>query len=413
MRISTESLETNRRARDSRILITGGTGFLGSHIAARLLDAGFKISLLARSSPEADAAERVHRILSWHGIPDEAQRRLRVVPCDLLDPTLGLSADKRCQLLADVDEIIHCASETSFAERRRAQVEAVNLCGVEHMLDFAAAGRCSAFHYLSTAFAAGRREGICTESLSAASEFHNAYEETKCRAERIVWQRCSEEGIHPVIYRPSIVYGNSVTGRSLLFNAIYHPVRAAVFLRDVYMRDIRERRGERAQAVGVKIGPDGTTLHLPLRVEAEGPGIDLIPVDFFLSAFAAIFDAALEGGIFHIVNGRPTPVAAITAFTGRMFGLSGIEAVSPADMDGTSRNTIEATFAQMIDVYRPYMLDRRIFATEKSGPILKRTGLSCPLFTYEVFQRCMSYAAAAAWHTKDRVGHNNGLRQSI
>ena len=198
-----------------------------------------------------------------------------------------------------------------------------------------------------------------------------------------------------------------------MFNAVYHPVRAAVFLRDVYLRDIRERHGERAHEAGVKIGPDGTTLHLPLRVEAEGPGIDLIPVDYFVGAFASIFETALEGGIFHIVNGRPTPVAAIADFTSRMFGLSGVGAVSPADLDGTPRNTIEATFAQMIEVYRPYMSERRTFATEKSGPILKRMGLSCPLFTYEVFQRCMSYAVDVAWHTKDKVDHRTAeLQQS-
>jgi nucleoside-diphosphate-sugar epimerase len=406
VRISTESLEGNRRERNSRILVTGGTGFLGSHVAARLLDAGFKVTIAARPLPEADATERVQRVMDWHGIPDEARRRLQVVPCDFLDPTLGLSAGERGRLLREADEIIHCASETSFAERRRAQVEEVNLRGAERMLDFAAAGRCVAFHYLSTAFAAGRRAGVCTESLSTAHEFHNAYEETKCRAEKTVWQRCRDEGIRAGIYRPSIVYGHSITGRSLLFNAVYHPVRAAVFLRNVYLKDIRERRGERAQAAGVKIGPDGATLHLPLRIEAEGPGIDLIPVDFFVKAFAAIFETALDGGIFHIVQGRPTPVATIAAFTSRMFGLSGVEVVSSADLDGTPRNTIEAAFAQMINVYRPYMSDRRVFATEESGPILKRVGLSCPTFTYEVFQRCISYAVAAAWHGKDTVGHS-------
>jgi len=409
VRISTQSLEGKRRERSSRILVTGGTGFLGSHVAARLLDAGFMVTITARSLPETDSVERVRRIMDWHGVADEARRRLRVVPCDFLNPTLGLSAGERSRLVTEADEIIHCASETSFAERRRAQVEEVNLRGTERILDLAAAGRCVAFHYLSTAFAAGQREGVCLESLSSAREFHNAYEETKCRAERYVWQRCHAAGIRPVIYRPSIVYGHSATGRSLLFNAVYHPVRAAVFLRDVYLKDIRERRGERAQAAGVKIGPDGATLHLPLRVEAEGPGIDLIPVDFFVRAFDAIFETALDGGIFHLVQGRPTPIPTIAAFTSRMFGLSGIEVVSSADLDGRPRNTIEAAFAQMIDVYRPYLSDRRVFATEESGPILRRMGISCPSFTYEVFQRCMSYAVAAAWRGKDTANKTQPL----
>lgn len=400
MRISAEGLESSRRGRSSRILITGGTGFLGSHVMARLLEAGFQVTLMARPAPEADAAARARFLMEWHRIPADARHRLRVVPGDLLDPALGLDAIERRRLLAETDEIIHCASETSFAERKSTQLEEVNVRGLERMLDFAAAGHCTAFHYLSTAFAAGRREGVCPETLATPGAFHNAYEQTKCRAEQVAWRRCHDQGIRAVVYRPSIVYGHSVTGRSLLFNAMYHPVRAAVFLRDVYLRDIRERRGGRAHSVGVRMNPDGVILHLPLRMEAEGPGIDLVPVDFFVEAFAAIFSAALEGGIFHIVSGRPTPVAEIAAFTCRMFGLSGIEAVRRVDLEGTPQNAVEAAFNRMIDVYRPYLLDRRVFATEKSGPILERAGLSCPRFTYEVFQRCMGYAVALGWRSE-------------
>jgi nucleoside-diphosphate-sugar epimerase len=399
VRISTENLGKNRRARNSHILISGGTGFLGSHIAARLLDAGFKITILARTSRETDADERVRRIMDWHGISNNARKRLRVVPWDLLDRDIGMGLDERIRLQAEADEIIHCASETSFAERKRAQVENVNLGGIEKMLDFAAAGRCHSFHYLSTAYVAGRQTGMCPESLSTAREFHNVYEETKCSAEKIVWKRCCEKGIRSVLYRPSIVYGHSITGRSLLFNALYYPVRAAVFLRDIYMRDIYEQGGKRAQAAGVKISPDGNILHFPLRVKADGPGIDLIPVDFFTEAFAAIFETALESGIYHIVNGGPTPVAAIAEFTARMFRLNGVEVMS-ADLYGKPRNLIEATFNQMIDVYNPYMSDLRTFSTDRSSLILQRVGLSCPPLSYEMFQRCMNYAVAVGWRAK-------------
>jgi nucleoside-diphosphate-sugar epimerase len=410
VRISIDGLEKNRCRRRSHILVTGGTGFLGSHVAARLLDAGFKITILARTSKELDAGERVRRIMNWHRISGDAMRRLRVVSGDLLEPGLGLGRDERNRLLGEADEIVHCASETSFSERKRLHVEEVNLGGVEKILDFAAAGRCHMFHYLSTAFVAGRRSGVCPERLSEANEFHNAYEETKCRAEWIVRQRCLKEGIRTVLYRPSIVYGHSVTGRSLLFNAVYYPVRAAVHLRDIYLKDIRERGGRRAQAAGVKINPDGATLHLPLKVEAGCRGIDLIPVDFFTDAFSAIFETALEGGVFHIVNGRPTPVAELTDFTSRMFGMTGIEAVRP-DLFGSPRNLIEATFTRLIDAYRPYMSDLRTFSVEKSGPVLERMGLSCPSFSYEVFERCMRYAVALSWQAKadtDLVPANSG-----
>jgi nucleoside-diphosphate-sugar epimerase len=397
LRISRSKLEQKRRTHSSRFLLTGGTGFLGSHLAARLLQEDFEVTLLARPFRAETAAGRVHRIMNWHGLNGELLRRLRVVSGDLRVPSLGLEIAERDRLFAEADEIIHCASETSFAERRRVEVEEVNIGGLERLLDFVAASRCSAFHYLSTAFVAGRRRGICTEEFSTSREFHNAYEETKSRAEAMVWERCRAAGIRAVIYRPSIVYGDSSTGRSLRFNALYHPVRAVVFLRDLYLNDIRNRGGEKARAAGVKLAPDGITLHLPLLLAADGPGINLVPVDFFTSAFVAILETGLEGGIFHIVNGRPSAVAEIVAFTGRMFRLSGIEAVNSGDLEGRSRNTLEAAFDQMIEVYRPYMADHRTFATERSGPVLSRIGLVCPAFTFEVFRRCMSYALATGW----------------
>lgn len=397
MRITLSSLEQKRLGRDSHILITGGTGFLGSHIAARLLEAGYRITILARPTQTAGAGERVHRILDWHGVSNHDRKHLQVVEGNLLNSELAMNETERCRLLTEVDEIVHCASETSFAERKRIQVEAVNITGVESLLDFAAAGNCHTFHYVSTAYVAGRRSGFCPESFTSACEFHNVYEETKCRAEKIVWQRCREAGMRSILYRPSIVYGHSVTGRSLLFNALYYPVRALVFLRDSYMKDIQSRSGKRAKEAGVKINPDGDTLYLPLRIMADGPGIDLIPVDFFVEAFAAIFDNVFESGIYHIVSGESTPVAVILQFASRLFGLRGVEVVG-RNLFGKPRNPIESSFARMIDAYLPYMSDRREFSMGKSRELLLQLRLSCPSFSYEVFRRCMDYAVGIGWH---------------
>jgi len=43
VRISTEELKRERASRNGRILLTGGTGFLGSHLAAELLRLGYRI----------------------------------------------------------------------------------------------------------------------------------------------------------------------------------------------------------------------------------------------------------------------------------------------------------------------------------------------------------------------------------
>ena len=380
------------------ILLTGGTGFLGSHIAARLLADGHELTLLARGSAGASAAERVRRLMRWHGVAEEAQRQLRVVEGDLAADSLGLDPAEWARLSAATDEVVHCASVTSFAERKRDLLERVNVSGLGNLLDFAAQARhLTAFHHISTVYAAGRCEGVCREDWSdPAAGFHNPYEETKCRAEWMVRERCSALGLRSVVYRPSIVYGHSRTGRSLLFNAVYHPVKAVVFLRDVYLEDIRSSGGDRGREVGVSQAPDGT-LRMPLRIEADGSGLDLVPVDFLTDAFAAIRGSAGAAGVFHIVAGHPTPLSDIVAFTSRLFGLSGLRTAGPAEIATTPRTSLEAAFDRMTEVYRPYMSDRRTFAADRAAPLLSRAGLACPAFTYDVFQRCMTYAVEADW----------------
>jgi nucleoside-diphosphate-sugar epimerase len=381
-----------------KILLTGGTGFLGSHIAARLLEDGHELTLLARGSDGTSAAERVRRLMRWHGVVEEEQRQLRVVEGDLAVDALGLAPAERARLLFETDEVVHCASVTSFALRKRDLLERVNLIGLGRLLDFAAqARRLAAFHQISTVYAVGRCEGVCREDWpDPAAGFHNPYEETKCRGEWMVRERCSALGLRAVVYRPSIVYGHSRTGRSLLFNAVYHPVRALVFLRDVYLEDIRARGGDRAREIGVSQAPDGT-LRMPLRIEAAGPGLDLVPVDFLTDAFAAIHESAGTAGVFHIVAGRPTPLSDIVAFSSRLFGLSGLRAAGPAEAEGTPRTALEAAFDRVTEVYRPYMSDCRTFSADRAAPILSRAGLACPAFTYDVFERCMSYAVEADW----------------
>jgi hypothetical protein len=132
-------------------------------------------------------------------------------------------------------------------------------------------------------------------------------------------------------------------------------------------------------------------------VTADGPGIDLIPVDFFTAAFFAIFEKTFESGIYHIASGESTPVEAIVQFACRLFGLRGVEVVH-ADSFGKPRNSIESAFTRMIDAYLPYMSDRRKFSTGKSRELLQQLRLSCPPFTYEVFRRCMNYAVDLGWH---------------
>ncbi len=379
------------------ILLTGGTGFLGSHVAAHLAGQGDEIMLLARSKQGLSAPARVDRLLDWHGLSPEKKRNIRVVEGRIDQPDLGLEPDSLSSISGEIDEIIHCASDTSFAERKRFEVEAVNLAGLSHVLDLAERYRCRRFHLVSTAYVAGIISGYCPEEIVHPSAFTNVYEETKCRAEWLAAERCARAGIRLSIYRPSIVYGHSETGRSLIFNAFYYPIRTTLFLKNLYEKDIRERGGRKAAEIGVRLDGDGWTV-MPIRIMVQdGAGINIVPVDFFVRAFAAIRDRAHDGGVFHIVNGRQTRIQDVIEYTQALFHIRGISASPAREMLGKPRNALEAIFETYLEAYGPYMRDKRIFGTDRAGPILEEKSLHCPDLTYEIFKRCFDFAVRCGW----------------
>ncbi len=378
------------------ILITGGTGFLGSHVAARLIERGNEVIFLARSKKGFPAAERVGRLLDWHGVKPGQKKNVRVVEGQIENAGLGLTPEAAA-LLKEVDEIVHCASNTSFAERKRPEVEAVNVAGLHHVLDLAERSGCTRFHLVSTAYVAGVRSGICLEELASPDAFINVYEETKSRAEQLAWERCSKAGIRLSILRPTIVYGHSRTGRSLLFNALYYPVRTALFLKHLGETDIRERDGRRAAALGIRLDGDGWTV-MPIRIGVEeGCGVNLVPVDFFVDAFAAIREDAPDGGVFHIVNDHLTKIEDIIEWTQALFRIRGIVPYPVQKAAEIPRNHLELVFDATLETYGPYMRDLRVFETKKSGPILARRGVRCPDFDIGMFTRCMTFAVECGW----------------
>lgn len=396
-RIDEAALRRRRAGREGRVLVTGGAGFLGSHVAVALLRDGYRVTVLARSSRGVPARDRIGRLAAWFGLGAEEAGALGVLEGDLLDPGWSEAALRGPAGPGTFDEIVHCASSTAFAERRRAEVEAVNIDGLRRVLDYAVRGGCAFFHHVSTAYAAGRRTGTCSEDWVETGPFTNVYEETKARGEILARDVCRREGLRLNVYRPAIVTGDSRTGRTLRFNALYFPVKAAVFLRDLYLADIRERGGRRAAEVGVRVDSGGRVV-LPLRIPvAAAGGLNLVPVDHCVRAFRALFEAGLGGGLYHIVNPRPTRIEDLVAWSERRFGLGGVEACGPEELAGRPRNALETLYDSTLDIYRPYMQDERTFDDARAAPLLAARGVVCPAFDEAVFDRCMDYAVETDW----------------
>src|SRR5918995_5398628 len=107
-----------------RILVTGGTGLVGSHSAAGLLAAGYKVRILARSPAN------VAGTLAALGADADA---VEIVQGDVLDRT---AVDRA---LKDMDAVLHAASIYSLDIRRVAEIEHVNVQGTRQLIELAAA----------------------------------------------------------------------------------------------------------------------------------------------------------------------------------------------------------------------------------------------------------------------------------
>ncbi len=397
MRASITELEQKRTRQLPTLLVTGATGFLASHLAVELLEKGYYLILLCRPRDKQSAQERMTELFKWFGKDLAALENCTVLECHLDQPGFGLNKQDTACLLESTDEILHCAANTSFAERRRQEVESANVESLRNVLAFAVQSRCYFFHHLSTAYAAGTRLGLCPETLENTHLWHNVYEETKYLAEQMAVKICSQAGIRLNIFRPTIVYGNSRTGRSIRFNALYSPIKLIHYLSELYRKDIRENHGKHASKMGVFLDADGY-LEMPLRITNGNNGrLNVIPIDYFVQTVIKLMQRSRQGDIYHIANPSPVFIDQIIGYLTRFFHIRGLSTISDEEISEFDKNALEALVEKHLDTYLPYIQDVRVFRQDKADALLGRETGSCPEFDYTIFERCVSYGIKTNW----------------
>ena len=376
------------------VALTGVTGFLGSHLMASMLSEGYSIIVLGRSTKEETLSERISRLLRWFGI-ENLFSQVICVEADLSKDNLQIEIKEYFRLCSVVDSVIHCASDTSFSENKREKVMAANIDGLKGILEFSGHAHVRFFHYVSTAYVAGTGNNYCKEILSSAETFTNVYEESKAGAEKIIAGFCEKNSIHYSIIRPSIVYGDSRSGRSLKFNALYFPVRSMQSIKDIYLKDLNYNGGKKSSMHEIHIDKDGY-LFIPLKIYLPNKGsINLIPVDYFVTSALKIIENCSKGGIFNLTTNSPTTFETLADFNERFMKVRGVEIIYGKLSGNIMRNPAEELFDRFIEPYRPYLSDNRIF--DRTNTDLVTDNLNPPEFTYEIFKSCMEYAIGVKW----------------
>lgn len=169
-----------------RVAVTGGSGFIGARLVARLVAEGAQVRILGRRRP-ADLAGAVE-----------------LIECDLTRTRSDL-----VRFLDGADVVYHCAAEI----RDEGRMRAVNVLGTKHLIE-GARGRIGHWVQLSSVGAYGPvSEGIVTEAQPEAPI--GEYENTKTEADNLIRDAVRDNAFSAVLLRPSIVYGPTMRNRSL------------------------------------------------------------------------------------------------------------------------------------------------------------------------------------------------------
>lgn len=196
--------------------ITGATGFLGEHILETILaeDSTAICYCLVRESSVNKLAVNSDRVFPVKG--------------DVSLNHLGIPAQQYQELTQKVTHIIHSAAIVQF-EKPKAFLEAINVQGTGHVIEFAKACQQNnpefkVLGHISTAYVAGRRKGIVREQdLSDVSGFKNNYELTKFASEKLVHE--AKQTLPVIIFRPSIILGHTETGYCHRSNVLFPTVQ--------------------------------------------------------------------------------------------------------------------------------------------------------------------------------------------
>lgn len=192
---------------DKKILVTGGTGFLGSYILKALIEKGYQVRALCRSNKRPSY------------IPAAILDKVEWVEGDVLDV---VSLD---DAMKDIEAVIHAAAIVSFQRSDRQLMQSVNVEGTANVVNLALENNVTRLVHVSSVAALGRSEQggeVNEEKKWEENKLTTHYARSKFKAELEVW-RGMAEGLDAVIMNPSTIlgYGDWHQSSCAIFRNIY------------------------------------------------------------------------------------------------------------------------------------------------------------------------------------------------
>jgi len=280
--------------KESHILLTGATGFLGGYVLRLLLKKGY------------NNISCTHRKTSNFTLIQEVKDRVDWKLCDLLDET------ELADAFSGVDVVIHVAAKVSLSNKNRSSVMSMNTEVTSHMINASLRHKIEKFIFVSSVAAFGvpkSGELIHEETEWVDRPGHSVYSISKQLAEREVIRGVAE-GLQAVIISPAMVIGAGVWNsmsvsmiRSIYKGFPYYP-KGSVGVVDV--RDVAELIllvMVKTDIAGEKYIASAENWEHKAIIETVCKAFDKVPPKKVLSPFLAKVSSSLFS-IFEFVVGE-------------------------------------------------------------------------------------------------------------
>jgi thioester reductase-like protein len=396
--------------REKIILVTGSTGFLGSAITQRLLVSGYKLRLLIRERDNDtfqisfgreslikelilgyqldEYSQELRRVVDERSNNDRSLHELffsnvEIIEGDITSTSLGLEKQEYIKLCNEVDEVFHCAAVTHFEMQGDDEHVVVNIKGTENVLQFANSGKQKRFHYISTAYVAGKQNSIIYENEMVDEPlFNNEYERSKFIAEQLVIKYAKSNDISFTIYRPGIIVGDSRTGATYKFDNLYLFVKVLLNIKNSFIN----HNGADFNNVTIRVPGDPYAL------------INLVTIDYVADAIVAILKKReCVGNIFHITNPNPPRLCELRDLVMTLLEIKGMHVKIDRELEQKSLNTVEKLFLRQTRSYYPYLFSKLRFDSSNTQKALKGTAIICPAVTKELVKVLIDFAVSHNW----------------
>jgi len=170
-----------------RVLVTGGTGFVGKPTVGRLVESGHEVRCLVRQTSDSGELEALGCELVYGDVTDRAS---------------VLEGMKGCEW------VVHLANVYSFWEPDRSVYRRVNVEGTRNVMEAALETGASKVLHVST-FVVWGKPPQCPfdEETPVGPERFTEYARTKFEGDLVVWELHRERGLPVVMLYPGVVLG--------------------------------------------------------------------------------------------------------------------------------------------------------------------------------------------------------------